>query len=145
MPYATQAQIALAIGGTARLVELADFDGDGAVDADAIARAQDAADGFIDPFLRVRYATPIATPSSSLVRLAADQAVYEMKKWRGMLTELDLKDLERRERELQDYAKGLRRPDEPLPAKSTATRSGWVDRNDSEMTDALLSRKDFEG
>lgn len=145
MPYASQAEIALSVGGDARLVELADFDNDGVADAAVIARAQAAADGFIDPFLRVRYATPIASPSPSLVRLAADHAVYEMKKWRGGLTEMDLKDLENRERELKDYSKGLRRPDEPLPAKSSATRSAWVDRNDSEMEDALLSRKDFEG
>ncbi len=126
MAYASQSAIELAAGGAARLVELADQDGDGTADAAVIARAQAAADSFIDPFLRVRFDTPIANPSESLIRLAADEAVYQMRRWRTMVSQQDLEDRKERERECKDYQTGARRPDEPLPAKSTAIRSGIV-------------------
>jgi phage gp36-like protein len=127
MPYATQDQIQLAAGGAARLVELADWNRDGAIDADVIAMAQSAADGWIDSYLRARFATPIATPSDTLVRLAADEAVYVFRQRVGMLSQSDADDRKSRETWLRDCARGVVRPDEPLPEKSTAVKSAWVD------------------
>lgn len=126
MPYATQTQIQLAAGGASRLVELADWDGDGVADADVIAQAQSAADGWIDGYARVRFATPISAPSSSLIRVAAEEAVYWLRKQRNMITDDYRLDHEERERWCKDMASGKVRPDEPLPTKSTAVRSAYV-------------------
>jgi phage gp36-like protein len=126
MAYASQADIQNAIGGPERLVELADWDNDGAVDPDVIARGQAAADGWIDGYLRLRYATPIAAPTATLVLLAADEAIYQIRKSRGMLGPEDHKQRETREREMEAYRRGELRPDDPLPAPSTAVRAKVV-------------------
>jgi phage gp36-like protein len=127
MPYASQAKIELAAGGAVRLRDLADWDGDQAVDAAVIAEAQAAADGWIDSYLRMRFATPIAAPSTTLVRIAAEEAVYWMLERRGMAGPQDVESRKRREAWLRDCASGAVRPDEPLPAQSTAVQSAWVD------------------
>lgn len=132
MAYATQTQIQLAAGGAARLVQAADWDNDGALDTDVLAQAQNAADGWIDSYARLRFATPIAAPSTTLVRIAAEEAVYWLRKQRGMVTDDDRKDHEERERWCKDLAAGRVRPDEPLPAESTAVQSAWVDRPETE-------------
>lgn len=129
MAYATQTQIQMAAGGPDRFVQLADWNGDGTVDADVIAEAQARADGWIDQYLRERYTTPIATPSDTLIRLAADEAVYWLRKSRGLLAqdEQDVEQRKDRERQLQDMAAGKIRPDEPLPTKSTAVGAAFVE------------------
>lgn len=134
MPYATQTQIQLAAGGAERLVQLADWDNDGVVDAAVIAEAQNAADGWIDSYARSRFATPIASPSSTLVRVAAEEAVYWLRKQRGLITDDHRSDHEERERWCKDLAAGRVRPDEPLPAQSTAVRSAWVSNDDNEIS-----------
>ncbi len=126
-PYASQTQIQLAAGGAVKLVELADWDDDGAADGDVIAMVQAAADGWIDSYLRARFATPVATPSDTLVRVAAEESVYVLRLRRQMVTELDTEARKQRETWLRDCAKGLVRPDEPLPAASTAVKSAWVE------------------
>ncbi len=141
MPYATQAQIQIAAGGADKLVQLADWDHDGVVDADVLAQAQAAADGWIDGYARSRFATPIAVPSSTLIRVAAEEAVYWMRKQRSMLSEDDRKDHEERERWCKDLSAGRVRPDEPLPAQSTAVQSAWVDRPDEQP----VSRERLQG
>lgn len=116
----------MAAGGADRLLSLADWDGDGAIDADVITEAQKRADGWIDGYLRLRFETPIATPSDTLKRLAADEAVYWMRSSRGMVGEPEMKKREERERELELMRDGKLRPDEPLPKPSTAVKSALV-------------------
>ncbi len=137
MPYATQAQIQLAAGGEKSFIDLADWDGDNVADAVVVAEAQERADGWIDGYLRLRYATPIATPSATLIRLAADEAVYWIKSSRSMAGEHDIKRRTEREHEMGMMRDGKLRPDEPLPTKSTATRSVFVE-NDSEVSRETL-------
>lgn len=120
MAYATQTEIQMAAGGTDRFLSLTDWNGDGSVDADVVTEAQSRADGWIDGYLRLRYSTPIANPSATLARLAADEAVYWMRKSRGMLGEQDIEQRKERERELEAMRDGKLRPDEPTPAKSSA-------------------------
>lgn len=133
MAYATQDQIRLAAGGSSpagpsdRFVELADWNGDGAVDADVIAEAQLRADGWIDGYLRLRYATPIATPSDTLIRIAADECVYWMRSKKQQLSQEDMEERKNREHQLEAMAAGKIRPDEPLPLKSSAVTSTVVD------------------
>jgi phage gp36-like protein len=139
MAYATQEQIQIAAGGAAALLQLADFDNDGVIDADVIARAQVTADGLIDGYLRIRYVTPIASPTATLTGLAADEAVYQIRKWRNMANSPEnLKEREQRISELEAMGKGIIRPDGPAPAKSDAVRAVWIP-NCSPM-----SRKNFD-
>lgn len=140
MPYVSQSDLEVSAGGPAKLVELADFDADGAVDAAVIARAISDASEWVDEALTVRYTTPITNPASSLVHLVADEAIYRIRKWRNMLTQLDVDDHKERTTALGDYVKGLRRPDNPQPNKPT--RAGWVDRN-NDAEDELV-RGDFD-
>lgn len=128
MGYATQAQLDFAAGGAGRFLQLTDWNDDGSVDADVVATATALAEGWIHSFLRQRYATPIANPSTDLQLLAAREFIYQIKASRGTvaITKEDLDDREARKLELEDYRDGKRRPDEPLPAKSTAVKSAIV-------------------
>lgn len=128
MGYATQAQLEFAAGGAADYLQLTDWNGDGAVDAEVVSTAIALADAWINSFLRQRYATPIANPSTDLQLLAAREFIYQVKASRRLvaITKEDLDDREARRRELEDYRDGKRRPDEPLPAKSTAVRSAII-------------------
>lgn len=120
MPYTVTQDLEQAAGGAARLVELADWDGDGEADAAALAAAQAKADGLIDSYAAMRYATPIASPSAILVQQAADEAIYQLKSRRGMVTAQDVEERTARMEWLEQLSKGRVRPDEPLPPKSSA-------------------------
>ncbi|MDQ3153635.1 MAG: DUF1320 domain-containing protein [Actinomycetota bacterium] len=129
MAYATQANIEAHAGGAIRLVELADWDGDGAVDAVAIASVQAESDGWIDGFANVLYHTPIEAPTETLIGHAAAECVFLLKKRRGMATDDDWREHEAREKWLERLAKGFVRPSDPAPAKSDAVRSQTVINN----------------
>jgi phage gp36-like protein len=133
MAYATQAQMQLAAGGEERFLALTDWDGDGAIDAPVVAEAQKRADGWIDGYLRLRYATPLTTPSETIIRLAADEAVYWLRKSRTMVGPEDATARKEREVEMEMMRDGKLRPDEPSPVKSTAVKSVIVE-NTSAMS-----------
>ncbi len=141
MPYASQSAIELAAGGAARLVELGDFNSDGVLDADVLARAQAAADDFINAYLKVSYTPAVIAASQSAIRLAADEAVYQIRRWRGMLTQADETDRKSRERECDDLRKGIRRLDNPSPPP--AKRAAFVENDD--VSEAPVSRKGTKG
>jgi phage gp36-like protein len=136
MAYATQDQIQMAAGGADRLLALADWDGDGAIDAAVIAEAQARADGWIDGYLRMHYAIPIATPTDTLKRLAADECVYWMRCNRGMaLGEHDVQARKDREGQLEQMRDRKLLPDDPAPAASTvAQRPSVVIENTCELS-----------
>src|SRR5688572_8018645 len=129
MSYATDAEIQHAAGGATRLTELADWNGDGIADIAEIAEAAKKADGWIDGFLRIRFATPIANPSATLKQIAADETVYRLKTAKSTmgLTQADIDSRTDRMRQLELMGKGVIRPDEPLPAQSTAVKSAIVE------------------
>jgi phage gp36-like protein len=140
MPYATQAQLVIAAGGLEAFNQLFDsFEGSTA--ADVIAQSQAAADGWIDGFLRMRFATPIASPPLTIQILAAEESVYCARKWRSRaaITEDQHKDHEAREATLKAIASGSIRPDEPAPAQSTAVRAEFVTNS------GAVSREKLEG
>jgi phage gp36-like protein len=139
MPYATQAQIQAAAGGAVKLVELADWDGDGVVDAAAIAFAQEAADGWIDSFAAGRYAVPIATPTNTLVQFAAEEAVHRLRLSRKVVDQDDKDQRELRVEWLKLLQAGKVRPSDPAPAKGTAVRSQVV------VNDREVSREKLKG
>lgn len=128
MPYAQQSGLEIVAGGASRFRQLADFDGDGTPDADVIARALTDADAFIDPYLQNRYSTPLATPWPEIVRIAEAEAVYLMKTWRGLdwVSAHDTAAHQAREKTLEQYQDGTKRPPDPVPAQSTAPRAAWV-------------------
>lgn len=129
MAYSTQSDLEFAVGGTDRLIQLADWDSDGTADAAVVAKAIAKADGEIDSYLRVRYATPVATPSQTLITLSAEWAIYLLRKARNMVSEAN----EAEHKQQIEIAGALRdgkiRPDEPLPAASTAVRPSWRERD----------------
>ena len=129
MAYAAQSDIQNAAGGLARLVEFADWDGDGAVDAAAIAFAQAAADGVIDASAALRYDVPISDPTDTLKMHAAKECIYQLKFARGMVTALDAEERDQRTEWLALLRDGKVRPANPAPAKSDAVRSAAVVNN----------------
>ena len=125
MSYVVQSDLEVACGGSARLVQLTDLDGAGALDADAMNAAIAAAEGWIDGYLRARFKTPIAAPSATLKLAVADEAIYQLRRRRSMLTEQDVADKTARDSWARDVAAGKVRPDEPAPATSTAVRASF--------------------
>ena len=126
MPYASATELSMAAGGAERFRDLTDWDGDGVADESVVAEALARADGLIDSYLRLRYATPIAGASDTLKRLSADEAVYWLRKSRGMVSDQDAEQHKERLTLLSQMREGKLRPDEPLPTKSTAVRGAWV-------------------
>lgn len=132
-PYATEAQITLAAGGAARLKQIADWDGDGSVDATVIAWAQLTADALIDGHAMMRFEALLAsggTVVDTAAMLAANEAVYQLRRARGQASEAD--DLAAASR-LEIYraiAAGTFRPAEPLPDSSSAPASEWIERDE---------------
>jgi phage gp36-like protein len=119
-----------AAGGAERFRQLTDWDADGTPDADVIARALAAADGFIDPILFARgMGTSIAAPWPELVTLAAAEAVYQAKAARGIetLTAADETGHAAREATLKQYGSGERKPPvDPQPKLNSSPRAAWV-------------------
>lgn len=125
MAYIDTDDLELAAGGAARLIEIADIDGDGVADPEVLAGAITAADGWIDGYLRVRFATPIAAPTATVKAQIADEAIHWIYKRRRMVTEQDVLDKTARDLWARAIADGKLRPDEPNPAPSTAIRSAF--------------------
>lgn len=120
MAYASRKDIEHAAGGAVRLVQLADWDGDGVADDDVIASARDKAEGIIDSYAAMRYAVPVARPSRTFVQLAAEETVYWLRERRGRLDDTHHLARDLRLQWLVQLAKGRVRPSEPLPPKSRA-------------------------
>lgn len=87
MAYCTQSDVEDACGGAARLLQLSDWDRNGAVDAARVAKAIDRASSLIDSFAVKRYAVPINPIPAVIVSHAADLAMLFLAKGRGMLTQ----------------------------------------------------------
>lgn len=85
MIYATQADIVELYSENALYV--ADRDGDGVPDANAITRALTSASSEIDSFIGVRYATPLEETTDLLKQFCVDIAIYRLALGRDVLTE----------------------------------------------------------
>jgi phage gp36-like protein len=131
--YASQDQIESAAGGAELLVQIADWDADGVVDAAAITWAQGAADSWINSFA----GGPLGSPSLILQMYAADEAVYQLRSKRRALTTDDETKRVDRLAWMQMLAKGQVRAE--LPAARTSAGAGPVDNR----TDARDKLKGF--
>lgn len=76
MAYATQLDITTIYSENALFV--ADRDGDGVVDADAVTRALDMASSEIDSFLGIRYDVPLPAAPEVIKQIAVDFALYRL-------------------------------------------------------------------
>lgn len=132
MPYTTQNDLDDAAGGAARFVELADFDGDGAADAAMVARAQDAADGFVDAHLRKFSPADLAalrvSPTATIKRIAADETIFRLREQRRQVGQDDRDSQKLRKEELEAM-----RADQLRPADTKTPRARFVD-NDSDVS-----------
>ena len=142
MPYASLTELQHAAGGQDRLIQLADWNGDGSVDSDAVDNALLQADAFIDQYLSLRYATPIQNPSPVLRGIAAEQAIYWLKQERGGVSPEENLQLENRQRQLELMRDGRLRPEDPNPSKSSAVVAAFIERD----PDAIeVSRASLKG
>lgn len=80
MPYASQADIVELYGANALVV--ADRNGDGVPDADAVARALDLSSGEMDTYIGRRYSLPLPaltiSSAAHLTQLCVDIAIYRL-------------------------------------------------------------------
>ena len=106
MAYASQADVEVACGGRARLVELTDHAGHGgsAVDATVLAAAQQEADSWIDSFAQRVTTVPYSPVPDVIRRLAAAETVYRLKLYRDSVNEEDRLAHEERLAWLRDLA-----------------------------------------
>lgn len=135
MSYASDDDIKLAAGGQSRLIELADWNDDGQVDADVIARAKAAADGVLDGHLRLRLSAAYlealrANPTPTISELAAAEVIYWLKKSKDMISADDVELRKERERQLDLMRDGQFRPaDEPRAQRAVIVENeGEVSR-----------------
>lgn len=145
MAYTSITDLQMEAGGAQSFLELTDWDGDGDSDADVVTHAQAKADGWIDGYLRNRYEPlPVPNPSETLIRIAAEEAVYWLKQARNRvgITDAELEQRRTRERELEQMRAGTLRPDSATLVPSNAGRSKVIA---SEDTDIEVSRKKLEG
>ena len=84
MSYATQADLEARFGAS-EVLQLADRDGNGAIDTGVLDMTLADTDAEIDAYLVGRYSLPLATVPSNLVRIACDIARYRL--WKDMASE----------------------------------------------------------
>lgn len=77
MPYAVKEDIVELYGSDA-LAVLADRDGDGTIDSNAVARALDEASEEIDLYIATRHELPLSVTPPSLRRLCIEIATYRL-------------------------------------------------------------------
>jgi len=123
LAYSSLDDLEKAAGGHERLIQLADWNGDGSIDLDVIAAAQAKADALIDSFAAIRYAVPVRDPSPALVQISADEVVFQLKLRRQMVAEADVTERDFRFQWLEKLSMGKTRPSDPPPPKSSAVKS----------------------
>jgi phage gp36-like protein len=132
--YASTTEIQTAAGGAARYVELFDWDGDRAADADVVTQLQLEVDSWIDSFAGRRYKVPLESPSAVLRQHAAEEAVFRARAKRNLAADDDRTAHEERLRWLEHVAAGRVVPCDPLPAKASTNRSAWVSRDGDDVS-----------
>jgi len=133
VPYSDQADLELAAGGSVKLRELTDLENGGALDPAAMTAAVAAADALIDAYVPRRYRVPLAAPSAFVVQLSAALAVFELRKRRGIITEIDVAERDRLDAQLKDIARGhLTLGTDPAPQKSGQVVPQVLERSEDE-------------
>lgn len=147
MAYATQTDVENAAGGAAKLIELADWDADGSVDAAVLTDAIAAADEWINSYAQRRYDVPFATTPDIVRRFAAQEAVYRLRLGRNALTDADQVRHEELREWLDNLARGIVSVGvDPEPAASDAHVAQESDREtDIDSDEGKISRESLKG
>lgn len=124
MAYATQDDIITLYSEDALYV--ADRNGDGVVDADAVTRALTSASGEIDSYIGVRYSLPLEAAPELLKQFCVDIAIYRLALSRDVLSEEHRRRYEDTIKHLDKIAKGtaslnLPGPVDPDTGEATQT------------------------
>jgi phage gp36-like protein len=142
MAYTDIEHVQLVAGGSERLQELSDFELSGDVDETVVNQAIADADGWMDTFIQKRFDVPVAEPSAAMAACSAQEAVYLMKTWRGMATDDDRVEHEKRELLLTAFANGANVLGiSPLPTASELV----VDETSSMPCERKVSRDKLKG
>lgn len=135
MAYSVQLDVQNAVGGARRLVELADWDGDGVADVAVLADAIAKADALIDSFASKRFHVPFSPVPTIITQHSATLARLTMARRRGQLTqdEQDEWDTiagtdEKKPGWLLLLARGVVTPGgDPLPTAHSTMQNDFVD------------------
>ena len=143
MAYLTQAALEVAVGGSAKLIQLTDDDGNGAPDAGVIAQIVAEVDSLVDSYLHKRYAVPLAAAPTTITALVARMGARAARRRKNMPL-LDDVDNEKIDREwLEGVAKGLISLGvQPLPTASSLVVDKVGEREDSPRN---VTRRKLEG
>jgi phage gp36-like protein len=128
MTYASQSDLEQHAGGSARLVELLDWDNDGVLDPGALTAILEEVDSWVDGFVEFRYDTPL-TDAPHVVQLAAAECIFRLRQRRGMASENDQTAHAERLRWLEGVRAGEIMPARNLPTTSENVRSEAVTNN----------------
>jgi phage gp36-like protein len=143
MAYCTDRDVQLACGGSKRLIELTDLEETGALNAEALEAARQAAEAWINSKIGPRYAVALVFPYPAIVvQYAAQETKYQLMVRRGMVT-TDEKDAHQIRddffTQVRDGKASL--GEEPYRRKSSAVKATVVDRSASED----ISRDSLKG
>lgn len=138
MPYSTQADLEHAAGGAHKLVQLADHNGDGVLDAATVTAAIAEADAEIGVWTRKRWTDSIPL---TVKALSARMAVRVLRRNRTMLTGADVEQQEFDTELLKAIAKG----DATAIDENAEASSMVVDKAFKAEGPIALRRKKFEG
>ena len=141
--YATRADVVIAAGGTARLLQLSDFDGDSKEDTDLVDSAIIEAEALINTYVRKKREVPLPAPVPDVIRtMTANIAVWVLKSRRDALTEADVMLQEQRVQWLENLARGkVDLGVNPAPAASPHNQPAATDRAASKA----VSRENLKG
>lgn len=138
MPYSTQADLEIAAGGAHKLVQLADHNGDGVLDAAAVTAAIAEADAEIGAWTRKRWTDSIPL---TVKGLSARMAVRVLRRNRGMLTTADIEQQKFDTELLKSIAKG----DATAVDENAEASSMVVDKAAPRDTTKTVGREKLKG
>lgn len=141
--YATRVDVVRSAGGTARLLQIADQDGDSKEDTNLVDDAIVEAEAMINSYVRKKREVPLPVPIPDMIRtMAANLAVYTLKMWRDALTDADVVLQEQRIAWLENFAAGkVSLGVNPAPPPSPHNRPAATDRPSSKA----VSRENLKG
>lgn len=140
MPYATTQDL-IDRFGEEELLQLADRDGDGVIDAAVVERAAADADAEIEGYLVGRYALPLESVPPVLSRIACDMARYHL--YDDLATETVRTRYEDARRLLESIAAG--KVQLGLPASAGAAPVSGSPEVDSDAPARVFTRDSLEG
>jgi len=141
--YAVRADVVNAAGGEARLLQIADWDGDGVEDTGLVDGVLCEMEGFVNSFVRKVFDVPLQAPiPQTIVTITATLTVHELKARRDATTEIDDVHQEQRIKWLENLAAG--RVDigvSPPPTASSQNSTRALDRPSTKA----VSRDNLKG